>query len=123
RGEAERRLKDYAREVVGGTVADIAAVYLKEKEKTAHSYGSMVTSWKAVEPTFGHLRPDQITRDVCRQYTAKRQKAGISNGTIRRDLGMLKAALRYSKKEADAHFSLPGVPPPRERWLTRAEYE
>ena len=123
RGEAERRLKDYAREVVGGTVADIAAVYLKEKEKTAHSYGSMLTSWKAVEPTFGHLRPDQITRELCRQYITKRQKAGISDGTIRRDLGVLRAGLRYAKQDSRAAFAFPATPPPRERYLSRPEYE
>lgn len=120
---AERRFKDVKIERPDDTVADAVSLYLKAKEESSKSYGSMLTSWRAVEPTFGHLRPDQITRDLCKSYAQKRQKAHISNGTIRRDLGMLRAALKWTKRDHDAQFQFPEAPPPRDRWLTRAEYD
>ena len=123
RGVAERRLKDNLARPAGDTVAEIVAVYMAEKKETARSYDAIRFAWQATEPTFGHLRPDQITRKLCRDYAHARRKSGRSNGTIIRDLGFLRTALKWAKRDAGAQFDFPQAPPPRERYLTREEYD
>jgi integrase len=48
-----------------------------------------------------------------------------SNGTVRRDLGVLQSAMKYALEAqlVTRHvvIKLPAAPPPRERWLTRSE--
>jgi integrase len=123
RGTAERRLRDQLKRPVGDTVGEIVASYLEEKKGQARSHDAMRFSWQAAKPMFGHLRPDQITRKLCRDYATQRRKRGISNGTIIRDLGMVRAALNWAKKGGSADFELPHAPPPRERYLSREEYD
>lgn len=123
RAEAERRFRDIKFETPGDSVADAVALYLEEKRtQEARSYQSMLTAWRALEPTFGHLRPDQIDRKLCRTYATARKRAGVQNGTIIKDLGVLKAALRWSGKAAGAVFDMPPAPPPRDRYITREEH-
>lgn len=65
RAVAERRFRDARYETPGDSVADAVKLYLEEKQKAgARSYQSMLTAWRALERTFGHLRPDQIDRDL-----------------------------------------------------------
>lgn len=124
RATAERRFKDYRLETPGDTVGDAVKAYLEEKEKAgARSYASMVTAWRALVPYFDHLRPDQISRDLCRGYAEKRRKSGVRDGTIIKDLGVLKAALRWAGKAEGAVFAMPHAPPPRERYITRQEHQ
>lgn len=118
---AERRFADIKVERPGDTIADTMALYLAEK-KQVPSHESMKWSWEALRPTFGHLRPDQVTRQLCRQYVAARRKAGRSDGTVIRDLGVLKAGLNWAKPNSGAVFEMPPSPPPRDRHLSRQEY-
>src|ERR1700733_1002716 len=66
---AERRFADIKVERPGDTIADAMALYLVEK-KHVPSHESIKWSWEALRPIFGHLRPDQVTRELCRQYAA-----------------------------------------------------
>lgn len=120
---AQRRFKDFRVETPGDTVGDAVESYLREKEKAgAKSYRSMGTAWRALQRHFGHLRPSQISRDLCREYTAQRHHQGVSDGTIIKDLGVLKAALRWAGKAEGATFEFPPAPNPRERYITRDEH-
>lgn len=121
RSEAERKFRDVRVATPGDTVADAVGMYLKEKESRARSYEAMEASWKALRPVFGHLRPDQIDRTLCRNYAARRRAAGRADGTIIKDLGFLRTALKWANKPG-AQWELPSAPPPRERALSRAEY-
>jgi integrase len=118
---AERRFRDVKIET-DETVADAAELYLREKQGQARSYDAMQAAWKATKPTFGHLRPDQITKALCRDYARKRKATGRKNGTIIRDLAFLRAALKWAKRPG-ADFQLPSAPAPRDRYLTKAEYD
>ena len=80
-------------------------------------------AWKSLGPFYGALRPDQCSRLVSREYAARRMARGISAGTVIRELGMLRAALQWHDRNTVADFEMPESPPPRERHLTRAEYE
>lgn len=121
RAVADRRFKDFKIETPGDAVSDAVRQYLDEKAGR-RSHGSMLTAWRALEPTFAHLRPDQIDRKLCRSYAAMRRKAGISDGTIIKDLAVLRAALRFAGK-AGATFELPSAPAPSDRYITRAELQ
>ncbi|MDE2103785.1 MAG: site-specific integrase [Patescibacteria group bacterium] len=98
--------------------------YIAEKTaEGARSYKSMDTSWRALASTFANLRPDQVTKALCRQYTEKRRSGGVSDGTIIKDLGVLKAALGWANKAGAADFQMPPTPPPRDRHLSREEFD
>lgn len=121
---AERALIDWKahqRRSVLETVEQIAESYLKDKEQKA-SRATMGWSWKQVKPFFGHMRPDQINRSICRDYAQKRAKQRMSRSTIVRELAFLRTALRWHDKNTPALVEVPAAPPPREYHLTRAEW-
>jgi integrase len=64
----------------------------------------------------------QVTPEVCRAYGRAR---GRSAGTVRRELGVLRAAINHSHREGRitrvVSVLLPERPPSRDRWLTRSE--
>ncbi len=76
----------------------------------------------------GHWWSDRPISDVtganCRAYADDR---GASDGTVRRELGVLRAALNLYHAEGYIQtvprVTLPAAPMPRERWLTKAEAE
>lgn len=122
RAEAERQFLDYRKKPSGELVREIVEMYLAEKKaQNRRSYGGMATAWRGAFNTFAHLRPDQIDRDLCRRYAAKRMGMGISAGTVIKDLSTIRAALKWARKDQGAVFEFPRTPPPRDRFITRAE--
>jgi integrase len=63
-----------------------------------------------------------VTPQTCSSYAEKR---GRSAGTVRRELGVLRAAINYAHKSGTitrpVAVELPERPEPRDRWLTRTE--
>ncbi|AUN31999.1 tyrosine-type recombinase/integrase [Niveispirillum cyanobacteriorum] len=125
RERAERALIDFkaALRKPAETVADIVDLYLADKDETATSPARLRDAWKPLKPFFGHLRPEHVTRQLCRDYAAQRRQGGRQDGTIRKELGTLRAALRWHNKATPAVVELPPMPPPRDRVLTRAEVD
>lgn len=123
RGTAERRLKDLRVERPGDTIGEVFGQYLEEKRGRARSFPAMESAWRALSTTFSALRPDQVNRDLCRSYATTRRKGGVGDGTIIKELGVLKAALNWAGKGGEAVWSFPSAPPPRERYLTKAEVD
>jgi integrase len=120
RDEAARALADLQRGLSGplDTVAGIFAAYLADKGTERARW-----AWKRLEPHFAALRPDQITRQTCRAFSAARQKDGAGAGTVHTELTFLRAALTWHRKDmAGALIELPSKPPPKSRHLTRPEY-
>jgi len=128
REAAERALRDFQNRPAGDLIGDIVPAYIADKrEQGARSIAAMEFAWKSLESTFGHLRPDQVTRPLCRSYARSRRSgvAGrkVKDGTIIKELGVLKAALKWAKADRDATFEMPQTPPPRDRYITREEME
>jgi len=126
RAEAERRLRDWrANQQRTGpleTVGDIVEAWLADKEgqeKPSAKIGRY--TWNKLGRDFGHLEPRHITRQTCRDYTARCRAAGLSDATTRYRLATMQAALRWDDPNHAAVFELPSEPPPRDRHLTRAE--
>lgn len=130
RPDAEREAIDLIRGVTARretlTVEDLWTMYRKEKEGRRVAK-AMEYEWKAVGPHFGHLRPDQVTTDHCRDYTAKRRAAGKHDGTIWTELGHLRTVFTWSKTarliEHAPTVERPAKPAPKDRWLTKAEID
>jgi integrase len=63
-----------------------------------------------------------VTRETCRAYGRAR---GRSAGTVRRELGVLRAAINHAHREGritrTVAVHLPERPAARDRWLTRSE--
>jgi integrase len=63
-----------------------------------------------------------VRPETCRRYVEKRAR---SAGTVRRELGVLQAAIHHAQRNGKLTRSvtveLPKSPPPRDRWLTRPE--
>jgi integrase len=104
------------------TVGEVLEVYLSEHAPTVAAPERLAYAATALLDFWGDLACGTITKATCRRYAAHR---GVSDGTVRRELNVLQAALRYCQKDGrltrapDVH--MPNPPPPRERWLTREE--
>jgi len=110
----------------GQTTQQIWDDYLAER--TGRSVAkTMGYTGKAILPHFGVLRPDQITTDHCRKYTAKRRKDGIKDGSIWTELGHLRTALQWAQKtrriDHAPFIERPQKPAPKDRYLTRPEID
>lgn len=91
--------------------------YLQEKPSDTATF-----SWRALEPFWGALRADQITTERCREYAKMRRDVGRGDGTILREMAVLKACVKRYASDAGAVFEMPSSPPPKNRYLTRAEF-
>ncbi len=122
---AERRVTEYRRgeaEIAGGSVGAIYEAYISDRKAQGKSVTTAEFSWRALKPLFAGLAPAQITREVCRRYTEARRADGIADGTIIRDLGVVRSALRWADKNTPAVFETPSAPPAREIHITKDEF-
>lgn len=94
---------------------DIFPAYLEEKGDSGK------WNWKALKPFWGSYRPEEISREACKRYIKKRHDQGVKNGTIHRELTMLRAAVRWNDPQTKAVFEMPKRPPPKDFRLTKAE--
>lgn len=82
--------------------------------------GPLKHAKKAVSSFFKDHSPEQVTAEECRAYIKDRRDKGRADGTIRKELSILQAALNWNK--TPGHFDYPAPPPPRDRWLKREEF-
>lgn len=73
-------------------------------------------------PFWGEIPSHSVTGALCRRYAAER---GVAPSTVRRELGALRAALRYCEREGYLDrapiITLPPSAQPKDRWLTVEE--
>jgi integrase len=120
REEAVQSFADFVRRPTGNNLGAIMAAYLVERE-TRPSIASMREAWKAATAFWSAYRPDQITRQLCREYAARRASQGVKPGTIIKELGTIRSAVNWADKRNGAVFEMPPAPPPRQRWITKEE--
>lgn len=116
---ARQRLEDLRRydKDTPTLVKDLWFEYAQEKE---NRYKDLEYMWRSLSPHFGHLRPDQITRETCKDFMMSKN---VKAGTVIRQLGALRAAIKWGDPHSPAEFWFPPTPPPRDRYLTRTEVE
>ena len=104
------------------TVADVLATYADERAPDVRDPERIGYAISALTPILGALPVSSITGEICRHYARTRDKA---TGTVRRELGVLRAALIHCHDEGYLTIApkvrLPAKPAPRDRWLTRDE--
>ena len=104
------------------TVADCLVIYSEKHAANTVAPDRIAYAIKALVPILGSLPVGSITGEVCRRYASTRNR---SPGTVRRELGMLRAAINYCHAEGyltvAPRVRLPGKPPSRDRWLARDE--
>lgn len=95
--------------------------YLEDK-KDKPSHSRMDWAWQRLKDHFGALRPDQVTRGVCRTYIEKRRRRGRGDNTIRKELTTLRSGLRWHDKNTPAIIEMPAMPIPREVFITKEQF-
>jgi integrase len=104
------------------TVGQIVEAYLEQSEAIWRDVDAH--HWKRARATFDSVTPDRIDEAMCKQFAAS--SVGRP-GSIRKRLSILRAALRWAERtglidKAPAIW-LPSPPPPKDRRLTREEFE
>lgn len=131
RALAEQRIKDWEKTLVQKrtTINDIIEAYLEEK-KEKPSIRSMRDCWstkkepnRPLKSFFGSLRPDQITKGLCRDYFQRRINAEVSGATVRKELGIIRQAIKWNNPSAHPEIELPPSSPPKETYITKEQYK
>ena len=129
RAIAERKaraiVEAFAKATAGKRCGEIMNAYVADMPLRANPKkpgAGLLYAKKAVTAFFGGHTPEEVTREECRAYVAHRRAEGRSDGTIRKELGVLAAALRWRDPHTPARFDMPAPPPARDRWLTKDEF-
>lgn len=125
RGDAERAASEIVASLSKSTtksVSDMMDAYLSDKASTSVDVERLRNAWKRLEPFFGKLTDNQITREACREYIRQRSEK-VSPGTINKELQTLRAGIRWNNPATAAIFEMLPAPEPRDRWLTREEFK
>lgn len=106
------------------TIGYLLERYWDERGQHTRSPETIQRAFKKLIPFFGQLLPSHVSNQLFRKFADEHK--GISNGSIIRWLGILKAALRYAEGsrwiEPLPPFKMPvNHPPPRDLWLTREQ--
>ncbi len=149
RGEAETHLAHYIAQRdrrPGGpsqpseiTIAESLGIYASEHVPTVGDPERLAYAIERLLDFWGELPVSALTRETCRAYGCSRVKvvcrdpntgeptetAPIADGTVRKELSTLSAALNYCREEGyllnPPKVHMPEKPEPKDRWLTRDE--
>lgn len=103
-------------------IADVLARYAEERGPHVADPERIAYTIEALIPFWGRRRVADIREGTCRAYGEHRQ---VSDGTLRRELTTLRAAINHDYKQgrltATAPVWLPPKPDGKDRWLTRSE--
>lgn len=105
-------------------IGEILDGYLAARRQRVAAYDRLEYGARPIRRLVGNLEPHMLSRAL---YLAMRAKEGVADGTIRREIAVLRAALNWACREEPPwierapNLDVPPPPPPRERWLTKAE--
>lgn len=106
------------------TIAEILRGYQAARQGRIQAPETLRYSMLPLLKHVGNLKPHML---ASRTYVDARSADGVRDGTIRREVVVLRAALNWALKErwieASPYIEAPGSGPPRDRWLTRQEIE
>jgi integrase len=103
-------------------VTDVLNDYQQQREQKVVAPARIAYAVLALTDFFEGNSVADVTPQTCATYAEKR---GRSTGTVRRELGVLRAAINHAHKNGritrPVPVELPDRPEPRDRWLTRRE--
>jgi integrase len=135
-GTADRRIAEIAlaeyinsrarhagpRDPAAVLITDMLAHYAQEHAAETASPWRIGAAIKGLVPFWQGQSVAAVTKETCRAYAKNR---GRSAGTVRRELGVLRAAINHGytngRLTRTVAVHLPDRPNPRDRWLTREE--
>lgn len=104
------------------TVGQIVEMYLEQSEAIWKENDSF--HWRGIRGRLGPLSPNDLGETLLKDVAAK---ASVSVGSIRKRYSVVRAALRWASRKGHIdkapHIWLPPAPPPRDRRLSREEYD
>lgn len=100
-------------------VAD--AGHVADRERDGVATERYKTHELALKEYFWHRLGTAIDREDCRQYYHARRAMNYSNSTIRTDVALLRACLRWRYGEEAPRLWLPPASAPRDVWLTKTQ--
>lgn len=108
------------------TISAILDGYVEDRKGEVVDHQRIVDSAAPLKRHVGWVLIDDMTPMTSKLYTRNRRADGVGNGTIRRELTTLRAALSWAAGEkwitgGIPKVKLPTAPRPRDRWLTRQE--
>lgn len=103
------------------TIGEIIEAYFVDKTERGKDMSRPRYNWRPCKETWDHLEPRHVTRKACQDFITARRELGASDGTIRKQLGILAAALRWHDPNTPAVIELPPQPRPRNRFLSFEE--
>ena len=124
RGLAEARARELWRRrnaAPSERVADLWPRYVKDRIGDGARPDRFKSHWMALEPVFGHRLGSAITREDCRAYFETQRKAGYANSTIKTDLELLRACLRWRYDKDAPKIWIPPPSAPRDNSLTKEQ--
>lgn len=124
RGLAEARARElWARRTAAPSerVADLWPRYVKDRISDGARADRFKAHWTALEPHFGHRLGRSISKDDCRAYYAARREDGYARSTIKTDLELLRACLRWRYGEQAPPLWVGPASPARDNWLTKEQ--
>jgi integrase len=104
-------------------IEDLWKLYLADRRKDRKDVTRQENAWKHLQPVFGHCLGTDINKDDCRAYAQLRQRLGAAPGTVKTELEYLRACLNLRYGRGHNRVWLPAGSPPRDRYLTREEFE
>lgn len=123
-------------------MGEVLARYIDDKAASIQSTNTLIYSVQALAPFWGNLTCDAVRGTMCRAYESQRAKPrtitqttktgrivtrtlSASASTVRRELGVLQAALNHAHDEGLLVYpiavALPAGGKARDRWLTQDE--
>ena len=103
----------------------IIARYLDARNGQVQDPARIAYAASALLSWWGSKLPGDVRGATCSQYRAYRIGQGVKDGTVRRELTVLQAALNFAHREQIIQHPIKVEKPsdgmPRERWLTRDE--
>lgn len=119
---AQQRFDDFIRlqAAPNETCEKIYNLYRSEKSESEQK--KMGYMWNNLKQDFANYRPDQIDRAKAMAYTARRREQGVMDGTIIRELGSFRSALRRFNKNYPTTYYTPPPPEPKDDHLTKPEF-
>lgn len=108
------------------TFAQVMDLYQEAKLNGTRQDATLRGTCRRLKDYFGSTDADDIDLDKQGLFIRWRRQQSVSDGTIKRDLSVLSAALKYAhkRKKINRPYDIETISAPqaRERFLTRAEY-
>ena len=124
RGRAEAFAREWwARHTAAKSerVEDLWPLYVKDRKADGARADRFKAHWTALAPHFGHRLGSSISREDCRAYYRERRKLKYSDSTIKTDLELLRACLRWRYGATAPSIWIAPASKARDAWLTKEE--